>query len=276
MYEYTAPMLNAALPDDPHALKALIGELVGELRARDQALSSLQEQIAHLKLQIAVLRRRAVRAERLERHLAQLELRLEELQSAQAEAMAGPGSSKQTPPKRPARRPLPAHLPRETQIVAPAETICPACGGALKRLGEDVTEMLEYGPGFLQGHPSGAPEARLWVLRGDCAGPGTGRPIERGLAGPGLLAHVLVSKYADHLPLYRQSAIYAREGWSCRARRWPSGSAGLIVLLRPLVAALRAYVLDTAKLHGDDTPIPVLAPGTGKTSDGPAVDLCAR
>ena len=178
MYEYTAPMLNAALPDDPHALKALIGELVGELRARDQALSSLQEQIAHFKLQIAVLRRAQYgqRSERLERHLAQLELRLEELQSAQAEAMAGPGSSKQTPPKRPARRPLPAHLPRETQIVAPAETICPACGGALKRLGEDVTEMLEYGPGFLQSHPSGAPEARLWVLRGNCAGPGTESP----------------------------------------------------------------------------------------------------
>jgi transposase len=270
MYEYTALMLNAALPDDPHALKALIGELVGELRARDQALSSLQEQIAHLKLQIAVLRRAQYgrRSERLERHLAQLELRLEELQSAQAEAMAGPGSSKQTPPKRPARRPLPAHLPRETQIVAPAETICPACGGALKRLGEDVTEMLEYVPASFKVIRQVRPKLACGCCEAIVQAPAPSRPIERGLAGPGLLAHVLVSKYADHLPLYRQSAIYAREGVELPRSTLAEWVGGAHHLLRPLVAALRAYVLNTAKLHGDDTPIPVLAPGTGKTATG--------
>jgi transposase len=138
-------MLNAALPDDPDALKALIGELVGQLDARDQALSSLEQQIAHIKLQIAVLSRAQYRrgSERLERHLAQLELTLEALQSAQAEERTRAGQSEPHLPKRPARRPLPEHLPRETQIVAPAETTCPACGGALKRLGEEVREVLE-------------------------------------------------------------------------------------------------------------------------------------
>jgi hypothetical protein len=98
--------------------------------------------------------------------------------------------------------------------------------------------------------------------------PAPSRPIARGLAGPGLLAHVLVGKYTDHLPLYRQSAIYAREGVELPRSTLAEWVGGAHHLLRPLVAALRAYVLDTAKLHGDDTPIPVLAPGNGKTATG--------
>jgi transposase len=94
------------------------------------------------------------------------------------------------------------------------------------------------------------------------------RPIARGLAGPGLLAHVLVSKYADHLPLYRQSTIYAREGVELPRSTLAQWVGGAHYLLRPLVEALRRYVLATDKLHGDDTPIPVLAPGNGKTATG--------
>jgi hypothetical protein len=95
--------------------------------------------------------------------------------------------------------------------------------------------------------------------------PAASRPIERGLAGPGLLAHVLVAKFADHLPLYRQSAIYAREGVDLERSLlagWVGASGDL---LRPLVEALRRHVFDAAKLHADDTPLPVLAPGNGKT-----------
>lgn len=94
------------------------------------------------------------------------------------------------------------------------------------------------------------------------------RPIARGLTGPGLLAHVLVAKYADHLPLYRQSTIYAREGIDLPRSTLAEWIGGTHRLLRPLVAALRGYVLETPKLHGDDTPIPVLAPGKGKTATG--------
>ena len=265
-----------ALPDDIQALKALIGELTGKLEAREaqlaaerQARSSLEQRIAQLQLQIAVLRRARFgrRSERIERELAQLELALEELQSARGEALASAGS-KPSGKSRPVRRPLPEHLPRETRTHAPEENACPDCGGTLKRLGEDVAEVLEYVPASFK---------VIRIVRPKCAcsrcdtivqAPAPSRPIERGLAGPGLLAHVLVSKYADHLPLHRQSAIYAREGIDLPRSTLAEWVGGCHHLLRPLVAALRAYVLDTAKLHGDDTPIPVLSPGKGSTATG--------
>jgi hypothetical protein len=94
------------------------------------------------------------------------------------------------------------------------------------------------------------------------------RPIERGIAGPGLLAHVLVSKYCDHLPLYRQSEIYAREGVELERSTLADWVGGTSALLAPLVEALRRHVLSATKLHADDTPVPVLAPGNGKTKTG--------
>jgi hypothetical protein len=94
------------------------------------------------------------------------------------------------------------------------------------------------------------------------------RPIERGLAGPGLLAHVLVSKYCDHLPLYRQSEIYAREGVELERSTLADWVGASSRLLEPLVAVLRRYVMNGGKLHADDTPVPVLAPGNGKTKTG--------
>ena len=110
------------------------------------------------------------------------------------------------------RREFPAHLPRETQTIVPCEECCPDCGGALKHLGDDVSRNARTGAGALQSDSPRATEAGLRELRYDRAGAGAARPIERGMAGPGLLAHVLVSKYADHVPLYRQAEIYAREG----------------------------------------------------------------
>src|ERR1700759_20872 len=94
------------------------------------------------------------------------------------------------------------------------------------------------------------------------------RPIARGLAGPGLLAHVLVSKYADHCPLYRQAEIYARQGVELDRSTLAGWVGAASELLAPLVDALRRHVLDATKLHADDTPIPVLAPGNGKTKTG--------
>src|SRR5205823_5094725 len=126
------------------------------------------------------------------------------------------------PAGKPARRALPEHLPRETETHAPKQAKCD-CGGELRKLGEDVSEELEYVPDHFKviRHV----RTKLSCTKCDCivqaAAPS--RPIERGVAGPGLLAHVLVSKYADHLPLYRQSEIYARHGWS--ARRGPTGWA---------------------------------------------------
>ena len=185
-------MREAALPDDPQALKALIGELTGQLAARDaeldakdQALTSLEQRIAQLQLQIAVLRRARFgrRSERLEQDLAQLELKLEELQSAQAEALAAAPTPR--PRQRPVRRPLPEHLPRETHTVAPAETSCPACGGALKHLGEDVTEMLEYVPASFKVIRKVRPKLACGCCDAIVQAPAPSRPIRSRPGRPG-------------------------------------------------------------------------------------------
>jgi transposase len=257
------------LPDldtlDPAALKAMIYSQHAELLSH-------QSQIEHLKLLIAKLRRMQFgrSSEKVERQIEQLELKLEELEAdeveAAPEAETKPAAKRASTPRK--RRPLPDHLPREVHTHLPGEESCSACGGTLKKLGEDISEMLEYLPASFK-------VIRHVRPRLCCAGcdrivqaPVPTRPIERGLAGPGLLAHVLTAKFCDHLPLYRQSAIYAREGVDLdrsTLAKWVGESSEL---LAPLVEVLRRYVMAADKLHGDDTPVPVLAPGTGKTKTG--------
>ena len=135
-------------------------------------------------------------------------------------------------------------------------------------MGEDVSEMLEYVPAsfVVIRHV----RTKLSCTKCDCIvqAEAPSRPIERGLAGPGLLAHVLVSKYCDHLPLYRQSEIYARQSVELERSTMADWVGGCSRLLDPLVEALRRYVTAAGKLHADDTPVPVLAPGQGKTKTG--------
>lgn len=277
-----------ALPDldalDIAALKALV-------LAKQSELDSRRTEIESLKLLILKLKRMQFgpRSEKLPRDLAQLELRLEELEASEAAAEPPPipphEAVRQQTRRKPARRALPEELPRETETIAPELQCCPDCGGSLRLLGEDVSEMLEFVP------------ARFKVLRtvrpklscGGCSRilqePAPSRPIARGLAGPGLLAHVLVSKYADHLPLYRQSEIYERQGIELDRSTLADWVGGASRTLGPLVHALREYVLRAEKLHGDDVPVPVLEPGNGKTKTGrlwtyvrddrPAGDLAA-
>jgi transposase len=262
------PAPPKSVPDldtlDWAGLKALVLEQRAEL-------ASHVTEIESLKLLILKLKRMQFgrSSERFDRRIEQLELRLEDLETAQASELASPLlSSTAAASRRPARGPLPATLPRETTTYAPAKDTCPDCGGALRSFGEDVSETLEYVP------------ARFKVIRVvrpklSCAGcervvqePAPRRPIDRGLAGPGLLAHVLVSKYADHLPLYRQSEIYEREGVELERSTLADWVGGASRALQPLVDAVKGYVLGAAKLHGDDTPVPVLAPGEGKTRTG--------
>jgi transposase len=241
------------LPDDVEQLKELV-------------LSSRAE-VEHLKLIIAKLKRLQFgrRSEKLDREIEQLELRLEELQVSAVPAVAH--KSGQSNGQVPVRRPLPEHLPR-TRIEHTPACACPDCGTAMRKIGEDLSEILEYVP------------ARFRVIqhvRPKLACPGCerivqveapSRPIERGVAGAGLLAHVLVSKYADHLPLYRQAQIYAREGVELERSTMAEWVAGCFRLLDPLVEALARYVMAAGKLHADDTPVPVLDPGRGKTKTG--------
>jgi transposase len=172
------------------------------------------------------------------------------------------------PVARSVRRPLPAHLPREVRTYLPKQEACPDCGGELRKLGEDVSEVLERIPSHFQVIRHVRVKLACACCERIVQAAAPSRPIERGVAGPGLLAHVLVSKYGDHLPLYRQSEIYAREGVELDRSTLADWVGGTSRLFEPLVEALRRHVMSAEKLHSDDTPVPVLAPGLGKTKTG--------
>jgi len=266
-------MAVAALPDlnvlPADALRALI-------LAQHEQLLSREREIEHLTLLLAKLHRMQFgrKSEKLQRQIEQLELRLEELEANRSEKEPSPPEPTSLLPSttptaaKPARRALPDHLPRETRRHEPKETACPQCQGELRKLGEDVAEVLEYVPASFRviRHV----RTKLSCAKCDCIvqAEAPSRPIERGMAGPGLLAHVLVSKYADHLPLYRQSEIYARQGVELERSTLADWVGGASKLLGPLVEALRRYVIAASKLHADDTPVPVLAPGQGRTKTG--------
>ncbi len=200
--------------------------------------------------------------------IAQLELSLEELEASESEILASINlHAPVTEARKPARRPLPESLPRET-VVHETPCNCPACGGALRAFGEDVAEILEYVPSRFKVIRHVRPKFSCATCQQIVQAPAPGRPIARGLAGPGLLAHVLVSKYCDHLPLNRQSQIYAREGVDLDRSTLADWVGQSSALLRPLVDALRRHVLGGEKLHADDTPVPVLCPGRGTTKQG--------
>jgi transposase len=138
----------------------------------------------------------------------------------------------------------------------------------MRRLGEDVTEVLEYVPARFKVIRHIRPKFSCRFCETITQAPMPSLPIERGRPGPGLLAHVLVSKYADHLPLYRQAEIYAREGVDLDRSTLADWVGKAAWLLRPLVDALAREVMSADRLFADDTPVPVLAPGTGKTKTG--------
>src|SRR5260370_307215 len=258
----TLPYLDAL---NPNELKALIV-------SQHELIVSRDSEIEQLKLLIAKLRRSQFgrSSEKVDRQIEQLEPRLKALQLKDAERVAAlPEAIKSAEPvARPVRRPLPAHLPREVRTYLPKQEACPDCGGKLKHLGEDVSEMLEIEPIRFKVIRQVRPKLACACCERIVQAEAPSRPIAHGIAGPGLLAHVLVSKYGDHLPLYRQSEIYAREGVELDRSTLADWVSGTSRLFEPLVEALRRHVLAAQKLHADDTPVPVLAPGNGKTKTG--------
>jgi transposase len=270
-----------ALPEDPGSLRELVRELS---KARDLAYAALKLktlEVEKLKMQLARLRRMQFgqSSEKLSREAAQLELAIEELEAAApvapalainpaepadaGESVAEPGATG----RKPARRRLPEHLPRET-VVHAAAAVCPDCGGMVRVLGEDKSEVLEYVPGHFKVIEHVRPKVSCRTCEAISQAPTPVLPIERGRRGPALLTHVLISKYCDHLPLYRQADVYAREGVGL-SRSTLAGWVGRAAFeLKPLVEAVATHVLAGDKIHGDDTPVPVLAPGLGKTATG--------
>jgi len=252
----------ADLPDDVEALKA-------ELVAARALVIEQKIELEKLRFEIACLKRMKYgrSSEQLDTQITQMQLTLEDLEATLAETPESLRPAPKQAPIKPVRRALPAHLPREDVVHATACT-CPACGGTLRRLGEDVSEMIEYVPGRYKVVRHVRPKFSCGACQKIVQASAPSRPIARGLAGPAFLAHVLVSKYADHLPLYRQSQIYAREGLELDRSTLADWVGGASELLEPLVRSLGRYVMSAYKLHGDDTPVPVLCPGRGTTKQG--------
>ena len=268
-------------PADTAALRAALAAAEARASAAEAdalqaraALSNGDAMIAALKLEIEKLRRAlyGTRSECRTRLVEQLELQLEELEAAAtedelaAEQVAPTDLAGTTGRRRPARKPFPDHLPRERVIVA-APAACACCGsGRIVKLGEDITETLEVIP-------------RQWkVIQTvrekftcrDCERitqpPAPFHPTPRGWAGPNLLAMILFEKFGQHQPLNRQAERYAREGVELSLSTLADQVGACAAALAPLHDRIAAHVLSAGRLHGDDTPVPVLA--KGKTDTG--------
>ena len=255
-------MLNSAqnLPDEPTELKHLVGLLSSEVKSQALLIEKLKHQLAGLRRH-----RFGFSSEALD----QLQLTLEDEEVAQAaENIEAPVESDPVhdpePKGQPKRKPLPDHLPRQEEVLSPGES-CGNCGGKLKTLGRDVTEELEYVPGRFIVNRIVRPRMVCSCCETIRQVPMPSRPIERGRPGPGLLAHVLVSKYADHLPLYRQSQIYERDGVDLPRSTLTDWVGQSTALLEPLADAIRKHVLNGQAIFADDTPVKMLTPGAGKT-----------
>jgi len=269
-----------SLPDDVEILKRLLAARNAELARARAEVSSAEALIAHLRLTIEKMRRELYgsRSERKARLLDQMELELEELEAAAAEdelaAERAAASPEETTAvrgfsrKKPSRKPFPAHLPRE-RIIVPGPIACACCGSTkLAKLGEDVTETLEVVPRQWKVVQYVREKFTCRACERISQAPAPFHVLSRGFAGPSLLAMILFEKYGQHQPLNRQSERYAREGVDLSLSTLADQVGGCAVLLRPLYDRIRAHVFAGSRVHGDDTPVPVLA--KGKTASGRA------
>jgi transposase len=260
-----------SLPDDVETLKRLVRARDAELAQVRAEASSAEALIAQMRLTIEKLKREMFgpRNERKARLIDQMELELEELEAAASEdedvagkAAATSGDTTQVRAftrQKPARQPFPAHLPRE-RIIVPGPTACACCGSTrLAKLGEDVTETLEVVPRQWKV----VQHVREKFTCRDCEkisqAPAPFHVLPRGFAGPSLLAMILFEKYGQHQPLNRQSERYRREGIDLSVSTLADQVGGCAALVRPLYELIRTHVFAGDRVHGDDTPVPVLA-----------------
>ena len=284
------PLTLAQLPDDVAELKRLLlakdAELIAkgaELTAAKNGLVVTQLTIEKLKAQIAKLKREKfdTSSERIERVLEQLELALEEAEAAKAEVIAAQPQQAEpeaaTPPSqigeaaqpdKKKRRQLPPELPRRDVVHMPAG-LCKRCGGSeLRTVSEAVTEVLAYVPARFEVIRHVRPACSCRKCETMMQAPMPELPIPRGMVDATFLAHMIVAKFCDHLPLYRQAEIDARAGVTIDRSQRAEWLGHVAWLLRPLVELIAVHVMAGRAIHADDTPVDVLAPGTGKTKTG--------
>lgn len=270
--------MSRATPDLDHH------ELAEQLAQRDVALKNALLLIDKLKVELAYLRRMQYgRASEKLDHAAQMSLlggeadlevpAQQDHQVAANDDCATPGvgsdAGRRKPAKREGVRELPAHLPREMVVhEPPGGCQCTDCGKKLRQIGQDISEVLDYVPGQFKV----ICHVRPRLACGPCArivqAAAPSRPVDRGMAGAGLRAHVLVSKYADHTPLYRLSQIYARQGVDIGRSTLTDLVGDTAYLLTPLAQAIGRHVLGAEKVHTDDTPIRVLGGKGNKARTG--------
>ncbi len=260
--------------DDIDALRAALAAEQLARREAEARASGAEAMVAHLKLMIAKLRhdKFGASSERGRKLIDQMELELEELEAAAAEDAAVDAQPDADSTnvhaftrRKPVRGPLPAHLPRE-RVVLPSPTTCACCGGTLAKLGETITETLEVIPRQWKVVQTVREKFTCRACETITQPPAPFHPIARGRAGPNLLAMVLDAKFANHLPLNRQSEAYAREGIDLDVSTLADWVGACTATLAPLFALIRAHVMTAERLHGDDTTVPVLA--RGKTVTG--------
>jgi transposase len=261
------------IPSDTESLRAALAAEQQARREAEARASGAEAMVAHLKLLIAKMKRDrfGASAERGRKLLDQLEMQLEELETAATEdevaANAAPDKTTVRPFTRakPVRGPLPAHLPRE-RVVLPSPASCPCCGGKLAKLGESITETLESIPRRYKVIQTVREKFSCRSCETITQPPAPFHPIARGRAGPDLLATIVHGKFGEHQPLNRQSERFALEGIDLSVSTLADWVGACTSALSPLVILIAAHVLAAERLHGDDTTVPVLA--RGKTITG--------
>ncbi len=264
------------IPSDLPALKSFAATLQAENGILKDEVYAKTLHVEKLKAELALLRRARYgrSSEKLDSKIEQIELLVDDLEECQAQDSARHRADAAAAPSvrrerlQPVRKSLPEHLPRE-RIEHDAACVCPSCGGAkLTRIGTDEREVLEYVPSHFKVIVHSRPKMSCRDCETITQVPMPSLPIERGLPGPGLLAHVLVSKYCDHLPVHRQSVMYARDGVEIDRSTLAEWVGKMAFLLEPLAQRIADHVRSGEVLHADDTPLPVLEPGRGKTKTG--------
>ncbi len=239
-------MLDVAksLPEDPDELRQFTALLLAEVKSQAVLIEKLRHQLAG---------HRAARFGTSSESIEQLQLALENSEIAVAKMTAKLRLPYEEPKDKLKRRPIPDHIPRMEVEATTGDDDCAQCGGALRRLGEDVTEELEYVPGRFIVNRIVRPRFACSGCEGFTQAPLPSRPIERGRPGAGLLAHVLVNKYADHLPLYRQSGIFERDGIDLDRSTLADWVGKSTALLEPLADAIGRHVRKNYLFVGSQT-----------------------
>jgi transposase len=252
------------LPTDQALLHRLVRDMAGRLAQRD-------DEVERLRLIIRKLQRTHFGARSEKLSADQLALGLEDVDTDLGAALA---RAPETPPTEPLieapprRKPLPDHLPRQDKRVDIDTTVCECCGGELHAIGESVSEMLDWVPAQVRVLKITRPKYGCRKCQTVHQAPAPPRVIAGGLATPALLAQVLIAKYCDHTPLYRQSQIFARHGVELERSTLAGWVGGACWWLDTLHEALCANVFASEHLFADDTPVPVLDPGRGRTKTG--------